>query len=343
MSSASAFATPALIQSIFGEALSKYTSSLLCKVCTDYSLDFKEVSARYMDSPEALSFFTTSQVQEVQKAPKAPKTPKTPKEEKRPCQGQTTKGQCKFAALPGSDLCGIHQRKADGVKPQKKPKEPKSEVEKPQKKSKKSEGPKHTHELEEESDDCALCESHGNLVKPEFTEKAFETSADIKAKLQSLLVEEEDDLASQMNGLSVSKPEPEADAAQEHAKLVWAKMKGKAPAKEEEKEKPKASGFIRPPIRKKKGPVPTKKPEEEAGPSNPIMDTPSLRVKLQSILQEEDEEEDFDEEDVKSKLTARLSSVFDQEDEEVDLEQMCDSPHSQHVLREAWADMEDEE
>ena len=323
--SASNFATPALIQSIFGEALSKYTSSLLCKVCTDYSLDFKEVSARYMDSPEALSFFTTSQVQEVQKAPKAPKAPKNPKEEKRPCQGHTTKGQCKFAALPGSDLCGIHQRKADGVKPQKKPKESKSEVEKPQKKSKKSEGPKHTHELEEESEDCALCESHGNLVKPEFTEKAFDTSADIKAKLQSLL-EEEDELASQMNDLSVSKPE-----AREHSK----------PAETEEK--PKNSGFIRPPMRKKKGPAPTKKPEDVAGPSNPIMDTPSLRAKLQSILQEEDEEEDFDEEGVKSRLTARLSSVFDQEDEEIDLEQMCDSPHSQHVLREAWADMEDEE
>ena len=296
--SASAFATPALIQNIFGEALSKYTSSLLCKVCDDYNLNFEEVSAKYMESADGMSFFTTSKVQEVQKKPKAPKGEKKPKEEKRPCTGQTTKGQCKFAAMPGSDLCGIHQRKADGVKPEKKPKV--EGAEKPKKTPKtKAVDPKHTHPLTEESEDCELCSTHGNVMNPELPKQDFE----------------------------------EAEA---RAKVVWAKMKAEKKEEPKTEEKPKTSGFIRPPIRKKKV-----QSEDEAGPSEPKKvsdDSDSIRNKLRMILAKGDEE------DITARLTAKLAKSFDMEsEEEVDLEQMCDTPDSQHRLREAWADLQEEE
>ena len=313
--SASAFATPALIQSIFGEALSKYTSSLLCKVCDDYNLNFEEVSAKYMESADGMSFFTTSKIQEVQKKPKAPKGEKKPKEEKRPCTGQTTKGQCKFAAMPGSDLCGIHQRKADGVKTEKKPKV--DGEEKPKKTPKtKATDPKHTHPLTEESEDCELCSTHGNVMNPELPKQDFE----------------------------------EAEA---RAKLVWAKMKAEKKEETKAEEKPKTSGFIRPPIRKKKV-----QSEDEAGSSEPKKvpdDSDSIRNKLRMILanaeQESEDEEDGlsmspkgDEEDMTARLTAKLAKSFDMEsEEEVDLEQMCDTPDSQHRLRDAWADLQEEE
>ena len=324
--SASAFATPALIQSIFGEALSKYTSSLLCKVCDDYNLNFEEVSAKYMESADGMSFFTTSKIQEVQKKPKAPKGEKKPKEEKRPCTGQTTKGQCKFAAMPGSDLCGIHQRKADGVKPEKKPKV--EGAEKPKKAPKtKATDPKHTHPLTEESEDCELCSTHGNVMNPELPKQDFE----------------------------------EAEA---RAKVVWAKMKAEKNEESKAEEKPKTSGFIRPPIRKKKVQSPVVS-EDEAGPSEPKKvsdDSDSIRNKLRMILanaeQESEDEEDVlagqmnglsmspkgDEEDMTARLTAKLAKSFGMEsEEEVDLEQMCDTPESQHRLRDAWADLQEEE
>ena len=175
-----AFATPELIQSIFGNALTKYTSSLLCKVCLDYNLDFLELSTKYMDSAEAMSFFTTSQTHEIHRAPKVekkprePKTERKPKEEKRPCTGVTTKGACKFAAMPGTDMCGIHQRKADGVKTEKKPKEPKEPKE--PKKAKKAPPPNHNHGLEEESEDCELCSTHGSILDPTAPKQSLRQS-----------------------------------------------------------------------------------------------------------------------------------------------------------------------
>ena len=51
-----------------------------------------------------------------------------------------------------------------------------------------------------------------------------------------------------------------------------------------------------------------------------------------------------DEEDMTARLTAKLAKSFDMEsEEEVDMEQMCDSPESQHRLRDAWAGLQEEE
>ena len=318
------FATDELIRGVFGEALSKYTSSLLCKVSVDYSLDFKELSEKYMDSSEGMSFFTTSQTHEVQRVEKVVRTkePKEPKErkEKRMCADVTIKGDCcKFKALDGSDRCGIHQRKSEGVKPEKKPKEPK-EVKEP----KKAKEPVHNHGVDESSMDCDLCDTHGSILNPELTEERFEASVqsgeEIKNRLKSLLMAEETQ--------EVEKPEEPQEVEK--------------PKEPEEKK----GGFVRPKVRKgKKG--------NGAGPSKPLVEeepvkeqtTEVVRSKLQMILSNADndeDDEDFDEEDTKSKLTKRLAMAFGQPEEELDLDQM-DSPTSVDKLRETWADMTLEE
>jgi len=364
--SAANFSTAALIQSVFGEALSKYTSSLLCKVCLDYELDFKELSEKYMDSADGMSFFTTSQTHEILKTPiqteKRAKVARVPKEDKKPCVGQTSKGgPCKFAAMSGSDMCGIHQRKTEGLKPEKKPKEAKE----PKQPKKKSQDAKHNHELTEEAvEDCELCQSHGNVMNTGLTDAKFEASVDggvsIQDRLNAILSDEDE--APEKNEEAPEKAEeapekieevPEkTEEAPEKIEEVPEKIE-EAPAHVFKKPEEKTSGFIRPRVRGKRPVVvPEPKPVESvAGPSKPDKkddDTDNIRSKLRMILAQanedsDDEEEAFDEEEVRTRLTQKLSSGFDMnhkgesDEDEMDIDQMCDTPDSQGMLRDAWA------
>ena len=360
------FSTPALIQSVFGDALSKYTSSLLCKVCLDYELDFSELSAKYMDSDDGMSFFTTSQAHEIRKVPvqteKKPKTARTPKEDKKPCIGQTSKGgPCKFAAMPGSEMCGIHQRKSEGLKPEKKPKEAKE----PKQPKKKSQDPKHTHELTEESvEDCELCQSHGNIMDTGLTEMTFDASVDggvsIQDRLSAILSETEE--APEKIEEAPEKIEEAPEKIEEAPKKIEEAPEKieEAPEKIEEAPKKieeKKSGFIRPKVRGKRpiaAPAPEPKPVETvAGPSKPAIiedDVDSIRSKLRMILaqanedsEEESEDEAFDEDAVRSRLALKLTEGFEEEEDEMDIDQMCDTPDSQGKLRDAWASLKIDE
>ena len=359
MSSAT-FSTPELIHSIFGDALEKYTSSLLCKVCLDYDLDFKELSEKYMDSAEGMSFFTTSQTHEIHTEKKKVKTVRVSKDEKKPCIGQTSKGgPCKFAAMPGSDMCGIHQRKSEGLKPEKKPKEAKE----PKQSKKKSQDAKHTHELTEDSvEDCELCQSHGNVMNIGLTDAKFEASVDggvsIQDRMSAILsdADETEEVPAKIEEAPAKIEEVPAKTEEVPAKIeeVPAKIE-EAPAKVEEKK----SGFIRPKPRGKRPVVaPEPKPVESvAGPSKPEKkedDTEGIRSKLRMILAQanedsDDEEEAFDEEEVRARLTNKLSGGFDMEngeesdEEEMDIDQMCDTPDSQNKLRDAWASLKIED
>jgi hypothetical protein len=226
--------------------------------------------------------------------------------------------------LGDSDLCGIHQRKTEGVKPDKK--------EKPEKKAKvvkkKSQDPEHTHKLTEESEDCGLCQTHGNVMDPAMPEKKFEAVTEdevsIKDRLKAILAASDDEEPEQMEVV----PEPE-------------KTPEPAPVDEAGPSEPRKSGFIRPKIRGAK--VQEKKPEPA-----PVDEAESIRSKLKAILAntEEDSEDEFDAEDAKTRLTLKLASKFDEDPDEMEIGQMCDTPDSQAQLREAWADMaleEDEE
>jgi len=331
-----------LVQSVFGDALEKYTSGLLTAVCSDYELDFQELSARYMGG----NFLQKSRESK-------PRVPKAPKAEKKACTGLTSKGgPCKFAALGDSELCGIHQRKAEGGGS-----EPKPRVEKVPKEKKvkaKKVDPKHSHPLTEESEDCELCQTHGNVMDKKMPDATFEAVTEdevsIKDRLKAILAASDDEEPEKMETEPVPEPEPEP----EPEKMETEPVPEPEPKKSEPEPEPKKSeagpsepkkvgGFIRPKVRGQKV---AKRVEAIEPVPEPVMDeADSIRDRLKAILINagEDSEDDFDEDEAKDRLTMKLASKFDEDPDEMDMDQMCDSPTSQAQLREAWADMTLEE
>jgi hypothetical protein len=235
--------------------------------------------------------------------------------------------------MEGSDLCGIHQRKADGVKTEKKPKEPKEPKE--PKKAKKVAPPNHNHSLEEESEDCELCNTHGNILDPAATDAKFEAIS-MQERLKAILETADDESA-----------EPEKTEAEPEKTEVEPEKVVAEPVKK---------SFIRP---KMKAPKNVTKPADVAStsaPIKPVADVAStsapikpddeemnIRDKLRMILANANGDESEDEEDMESRLTNKLAKTFDEDEDDIDLDQMCDSPTSQNRLREAWADMSEEE
>jgi len=321
-----------LVQSVFGDALEKYTSGLLTAVCSDYELDFQELSARYMGG----NFLQKSRESK-------PRVPKAPKAEKKACTGLTSKGgPCKFAALGDSELCGIHQRKAEGGGS-----EPKPRVEKVPKEKKvkaKKVDPKHSHPLTEESEDCELCQTHGNVMDKKMPDATFEAVTEdevsIKDRLKAILAASDDEEPEKMETEPVPEPEPEKMETEPEPEKSEPEPEPEAGPSEPKK----VGGFIRPKVRGQKkvaAPAPVNKPEPE-----PVVDdTESIRNRLKAILINagEDSEDEFDEDEAKDRLTMKLASKFDEDPDEIDMDQMCDSPTSQAQLREAWADMTLEE
>lgn len=157
--------------------------TLLEKVAKDYSLPLEELKEKYLG--------------EDIEVPKKVKKVKEPKEtgDKKMCTGLTAKGHpCKFAAVEGGCLCGIHLRKESGEP--RKVKEPKESKE-PKKVKKVKTVPEHNHKPEEPSDNCVLCESHGDGLKPELTNAEFEAVEEegksIQDRLRAILAKAEED------------------------------------------------------------------------------------------------------------------------------------------------------
>jgi hypothetical protein len=335
-----------LAQNLFADSLSKYTSTILTKISEDYSLDFQELSEKYMTSAD---FFTQAKpevrVDLEKKVRRKREKTDTPKEPKKPCTGLTSKGTpCTFAAAPGSELCGIHLRKLEGgAKNEKLPKEPKA----PKKEKKIKITPVHTHPLTEDNiEGCELCETHGNIVAPEMSIKEFEAvtsdGTNIRDKLKAILAAETDEQAEE---LAPEKPkEPEISEEEEAYRL---KVKAALEAHKAEEAKPevhpaspeKPKSFIRPKMKKA---VVEKKTEDVAGPS---------QSNLEKVLTWEDDMatekfEKNEEEDIRARLAAAMSGAeSDEEMDGEDLDQLCDTPTSADKLRLAFAelDMDEEE
>jgi hypothetical protein len=163
--------------------LASYSSSLLQKISDDYGLSFEELSTRYLTTP-AVPVPAAKGVATKKKRPALPQ-----------CSGLTAKGgQCQHRAFDGSGLCRIHQKKADG--PGLGPKKPKAKS-KPDvvKKKAKEPAPVHTHEVGESSNQCGLCESHGNPMNPELPSATFESDG-LADRLKALIMAEgEEDTA----------------------------------------------------------------------------------------------------------------------------------------------------
>lgn len=128
------------------------------------------------------------------KEPKKPKEPKEPKPEAPRCQAKTAKGEdCPRKCCADSDeFCATHLKQSLKPKP-----EPKAKAEKKPRASKKAKAEKkvaeHNHVLSEKieesvSENCDLCQTHGNTLDPELVDEDFEgVSDDMQSRLQEIL------------------------------------------------------------------------------------------------------------------------------------------------------------
>jgi hypothetical protein len=148
------------------------------RVCDDYKLDFKELSAKYFEAAESAikvprkykkrepkSVTVTVAEGETEPKAKAPKEAKV----KQCCTAHTSKKEpCKFNALKGEVFCKRHLKQSLNEAEPKAPKEPKA---KKAKKVEKPLEPVHSHQPDAEvHDDCDLCQSHGNAMSAEAEE-----------------------------------------------------------------------------------------------------------------------------------------------------------------------------
>ena len=158
------------------------------RVCADYNLDFKELSAKYFEAAESAIKVprkykkrepksVTVTVTEGEAEPKAKaKAPKV----KQCCTAHTSKKEpCKFNALKGEVFCKRHLKQSLNEAEPKAPKEPKV---KKTKKVEKPLEPVHSHEPDAEvHDDCDLCQSHGNAMSAEAEEFELVEEEPVKA------------------------------------------------------------------------------------------------------------------------------------------------------------------
>ena len=178
--------------------LASYSASLLQKISEDYKLPYEELSTRYLTGPESAGLVPPPKAKGATGTKK-----KSSKAELPQCSGLTAKGgQCQHKAFDESGLCRIHQKKAngpntEGVAPSKakKTKEPKK---------KGLPAPVHTHEVGESSNQCGLCESHGNPMNPELPSTTFES----------------DGLADRLKALIMAEGEPEEEPVDEEIQKI---------------------------------------------------------------------------------------------------------------------------
>ena len=181
--------------------LASYSATLLQKISEDYKLSYEELSAKYLTSPAVPVPKAKGQSRATGTG-----TKKKAKEALPQCSGLTAKGgQCQHKAFDESGLCRIHQKKAngpntEGVVPSKEPKAKKE----PKKKKVKEPAPVHTHEAGESSEQCGLCESHGNPMNPELPSVTFGS----------------DDLADRLKALIQSEGEPEEEPVDDEIKEI---------------------------------------------------------------------------------------------------------------------------
>jgi hypothetical protein len=299
----------------FTGALEKYTNALLSKISEDYSLPLEELVAKYQTVPL-----------KKKRAPKKAKDPNEPEVPKVPCVGLTGKGTpCKNKCQPGSDKCHLHGVELPGAVP-KVPKEPK--VPKVPKTKAKKIQPEHNHPPGSQSDECQLCETHGNVVIPKLPQ--FESKS-LQDRLAAILSSETQETEEPEEPVPAP-PSPEPKAKKPR------KPKAKAQASPEPepeaasavaKPKPKKAKKAKSPEPVAPPPPPPPKPEAVKGPK-----TASIEERMALILSEEpeeEEEEELDEPESPGAVRHRLIMAekglpveYDEEDLEEDEELNAD-------------------
>ena len=205
-------------------------SQLLTQVQMDFGIQ-ESLVVRYLGSPQpsALpmpSFVAPSAPVAATPAPEKKKRQVKEKAEGEQCTAVTAKGQCKFA-VKCDGLCGIHLRKKEkesgaGPSEPKAPKVPKTP------KAKKAEAPKHSHPLTEEAETCVVCETQGNVMKPEMTKADFEAVAEdgksIQERLAAILAGSDEDEEDPEEAEAEVEPEEAEEAEVISLRVKLAKM-----------------------------------------------------------------------------------------------------------------------
>jgi hypothetical protein len=158
-----------------------YTRSLLEDIALTHNIPKEQLFAQYLNLPKGVEEvpMITVTTEEAPKKARKPREAKPVDPTKNMCTGLTAKGQpCKFAALPGMEICGIHNRKMNGAPP---PPPPADGTPAPVKVKAPKKAPKvdpvHNHPVGEKAVEiCQLCESHGDLTDPGVTDKEFEAA-----------------------------------------------------------------------------------------------------------------------------------------------------------------------
>lgn len=145
-------------------------------------------------------------------APEKKKREVKPKEGSARCTGKTAKGEpCKFAVKEGG-LCGIHLRQQN---------KPVGAAPKPKVVRKVPDVPKHTHTLTEESEECGLCATQGNVMAPELTKADFEAVSEnnqtLQERLAAILASSDEDTESETE--ADVKPAKETESDEIRSKL----------------------------------------------------------------------------------------------------------------------------
>ena len=168
--------------------LASYSATLLEKISEDYGLSYDELSQKYLTGSVSVPLPKTKG---QSRATGTGVKKKTSKVELPQCSGLTAKGgQCTHKAFDESGLCRIHQKKANPTSGKATvTNEPKEKKKKEPKKVKKGPAPEHTHEVGESSDQCGLCESHGNPMNPELPSTTFESDG-LAERLKALIMAE---------------------------------------------------------------------------------------------------------------------------------------------------------
>jgi hypothetical protein len=135
------------------------------------------------------------QSQKPKAEPKAKAEPKEPKAKKEvpKCQAKTAKGEdCPRKCCADSDeFCATHLKQSQ--KPKAEPKKAEKKAKAPKKSKAEKKVAEHNHVLNEKieesvSENCELCQTHGNTLDPELVEEDFEgVSDDMQSRLQEIL------------------------------------------------------------------------------------------------------------------------------------------------------------
>lgn len=153
----------------------------LVRVSADYNIPFEELEAKYLVEAESAI--------KVPKKKGPRKAVVSVEDQPGKCQALTAKkGQCSFSALKGECFCKRHMKKDA---------EPKQDIPKPvkppSKKAAAKVDPVHTHVVDSKIHaDCALCQSHGNILAQKPVEE-FEEAVEEAPPVMEMPADSEDE------------------------------------------------------------------------------------------------------------------------------------------------------